>query len=176
VATAGPAIYTNSIELLDCGLSLTVGMEMNVSTWPPVKTIYALRACVALAGAEPGTRMKAGEIAMATSTPQVFLSKILGKLHAADIVSSKRGYHGGYRLTRAPEDIHVDELLAAVGTRDPFSSLLGADDAPVPFIDDLRSRLHALAVEALHSASLAELVASDARLKYDLTGQESTIC
>ena len=126
-------------------------------TWPSAKTIYALRACMALASADPGTRMKTCEIAETADVPKGFLSKILGELRAADIVSARRGYHGGYALTRQPGEIRVDELLRAVGTRDPFSTLLGGADAPLPFIDELRSRLHALAVETLHAASLADL-------------------
>jgi Rrf2 family protein len=137
--------------------------------WPPAKTIYALRACIALATAAPGARMKTGEIAQMAAVPKGFLSKILGELRAADIVSAQRGYYGGYRLTRPPGEIHIDELLAAVGTRDPFSALSCAADAPLPFIDDLRSRLHALAVEALHSASLAELASSDVGTLENLT-------
>jgi Rrf2 family protein len=125
--------------------------------WPPAKTIYALRACIALATAGPGLRMKTNEIALAADIPKGFLSKILGQLRAADIVTAQRGYRGGYTLTRSPDAIRVDELLEAVGTRDPFSALSGGADSPVPFIDDLRNRLHTLAVEALHGASLAEL-------------------
>ena len=128
--------------------------------WPPAKTIYALRACIALAAAEPGRRMKTCEIALAADVPKDFLSKILGELRAADIVTARRGYQGGYSLTRSPDAIRVAELLDAVGTRDPFSALLSGSDSPVPFIDDLRHRLHALAVEALHGASLAELCMS----------------
>ena len=127
--------------------------------WPPAKTIYALRACIALAGAAPGARMKTGEIAQAAAVPRGFLSKILGELRAADIVSAQRGYHGGYRLTRDAADIRVDELLLAVGTRDPFSSLSCGEENALPFIHELRQRLHAVAVEALHRASLAELAA-----------------
>jgi Rrf2 family protein len=130
--------------------------------WPSAKTIYALRACIALAGAEPGTRMKSSEIALSADVPKGFLSKILGELRAADIVSAQRGYRGGYVLTRAPHAIRVDELLNAVGTRDPFSSLACGAAAAMPFIEDLRGRLHALAVEALHDASLAELAARPA--------------
>jgi Rrf2 family protein len=125
--------------------------------WPSAKTIYALRACIALAAADPGTRMKTHEIAQTAEVPKGFLSKILGELRAANIVSAQRGYRGGYALTRDPEAIRVEELLRAVGTRDPFSALLGGADVPLPFIDELRSRLHTLAVEALHAASLADL-------------------
>jgi len=126
--------------------------------WPPAKTIYALRACITLANAAPGTRMKSGEIALAAAVPKGFLSKILGELRAADIVSAQRGYRGGYRLTRPTCDIRLDEVLLAVGTRDPFSSFSWGDGTPLPFIVDLRSRLHAVAVETLHRVSLAELV------------------
>jgi Rrf2 family protein len=125
--------------------------------WPPAKTMYALRACIALAAAAPGTRMKTREIAQAAAAPRSFLSKILGELRDADIVSAQRGYHGGYRLTRAPDDIRLDELLRAVGTCDPFASFSSEAEAPLSFIDDLRSRLHALAAETLRRASLAEL-------------------
>jgi Rrf2 family protein len=135
--------------------------------WPSAKTIYALRACIALAAVDPPTRMKMFEIAQHADVPEGFLSKILGELRAADIVSARRGYQGGYALTRAPGTIRVDEVLSAVGTLDPFSSLLGGTDTPLPFIDDLRSRLHALAVETLHSASLAELAATT-------SGQQAT--
>jgi Rrf2 family protein len=137
-----------------------VGRDGRGIAWPPAKTIYALRACIALATADPGRRMKTTEIAQAADVPKGFLSKILGELRAADIVSAQRGYRGGYALTRSPDTIGVDELLDAVGTRDPFSALLSGAESPVPFIDDLRNRLHALAVEALHGASLAELTST----------------
>jgi Rrf2 family protein len=129
--------------------------------WPPAKTMYALRACIALAGAAPGARMKTGDIAQVASVPRGFLSKILSELRAAGIVSAKRGYHGGYRLSRPSSDIRVDELLHAVGTRDLFSGLATGDESPLPFITELRSRLHAVAVEALHSALLSELVVGE---------------
>ncbi len=105
--------------------------------------------------------MKTGDIAQAASVPRGFLSKILSELRAAGIVSSKRGYHGGYRLCRPPSDIRVDELLHAVGTRDLFSGLATGGESPLPFITELRSRLHAVAVEALHSALLSELVVGE---------------
>ena len=177
-----PIIYTISIYLLDIDTRLEHRRyDGHGIAWPPAKTIYALRACIALASLGPGERMKTGEIAQAAAAPEGFLSKILGELRAADIVAAQRGYRGGYRLTRPPDDIRVDELLNAVGTRDPFArvpfahdpfardpfaSLSCGVDAPLPLIDELRSRLHALAAEVLHGASLAELSAN-ARSKYD---------
>jgi Rrf2 family protein len=125
--------------------------------WPPAKAVYALRACIALAG-QPGTRLKTNEIAQLTSIPRGFLSKILGELRAADIVSAVRGYHGGYRLRRPAAEIHLDELLDAVGTRDPFASFAFDDDPSLVFIADLCNRLHVVATETLRNVSLAELL------------------
>ncbi|HEY5078108.1 MAG TPA: Rrf2 family transcriptional regulator [Acidimicrobiia bacterium] len=158
-----PIIYTTSIYLLGIdspGIDALLEhrrYDGHGIAWPPAKTIYALRACAALASAGPGELMKTGEIAQVAAVPRGFLSKILGELRAADIVSAQRGYRGGYRLTRPPDDIRLDELLNAVGTRDPFASLSCGVEAPLPLIDDLRTRLHALAAEVLHGASLAEL-------------------
>ena len=125
--------------------------------WPSAKSVYTLRACVALAAAEPGTSMKMREIAQAATVPEGFLSKILGELRAAGIVSAQRGYYGGYRLTRPSGEIHVDELLHAVGTRELFASLPHRSEGPMPFIDDLRTRLQSIASDTLRSVSLAEL-------------------
>lgn len=124
--------------------------------WPPAKAVYAVRACMTLA-AQPGMRMKTNEIAQITSIPRGFLSKILGELRAAAIVSAQRGYYGGYRLARPAAEIRLDELLDAVGTRDPFAAF-ALDDAALPFIADLRNRLHVVATETLRSVSLAELL------------------
>jgi Rrf2 family protein len=174
-------IYTISIHIVAiqpygkpdlherCGMNVVAPLDKRPrdgrgAGWPSAKTIYALRACIALAAADPATRMKTHEIAQAAGVPKGFLSKILGELRTAGIVSAQRGYRGGYSLTRSPDTIRVDELLRAVGTRDPFSTLLCATDIPVPFIEHLRSRLHALAVEALHGASLAELAAAPRKI------------
>jgi Rrf2 family protein len=118
--------------------------------------------------------MKTGEIARETAVPKGFLSKILGELREADLISARRGYHGGYRLTRPSDEIRVDEVLAAVGTRDPFLSLFDPIDPALPFIDDLRNRLHALAVEVLHGASLAELAAGTTLPSTDHSTDHST--
>lgn len=67
---------------------------MTALAWPPAKSIYALRACIALALVLPGERMKTGDIAQAADVPRDYLSKILGELRAVDIVSARRGYRG----------------------------------------------------------------------------------
>jgi Rrf2 family protein len=127
--------------------------------WPPAKAVYAVRACIALA-AQLDARMKTDEIAQVTSIPRGFLSKILGELRAAEVVSARSGYYGGYRLRRAADEILLDELLEAVGTRDPFAAL-PLDDTSLAFIADLRNRLHTVVAETLRNVSLAELLAQN---------------
>ncbi len=52
--------------------------------------------------------------AMGTRIPEPTVSKILKALARADLLESHRGINGGYALARAPEDINVTEIIAAV--------------------------------------------------------------
>jgi Rrf2 family protein len=130
----------------------------NGVVWPSAKTVYALRACEVLAGAYPDQLLKAVDISRVSNVPLRFLSKILGELRVAGIVASKRGYYGGYVLTRDPRDISLAELTHAVSGYDLFVAVaperLGP---PLPFIEDLQERLRDLAGEMLETTSIAEL-------------------
>lgn len=57
------------------------------------------------------------EIAEAEKIPKKFLEHVLLDLRKADIVESKKGQHGGYRLSRPPKDITLGEALRAVEGR-----------------------------------------------------------
>lgn len=74
---------------------------------------YALRAAVTLASI-PGRRWTVREIAETSRAPLHYLSKILQSLAKAGLVASVRGLHGGYVLTRAPEDISVLDVVTAI--------------------------------------------------------------
>ncbi|MEI6736500.1 MAG: Rrf2 family transcriptional regulator [Actinomycetes bacterium] len=54
------------------------------------------------------------DIAERTGLPQPYLEQILLSLKGAGIVTSKRGVGGGYVLTRAPDDLTLGEIVAAV--------------------------------------------------------------
>ena len=54
------------------------------------------------------------DIAERTGLPQPYLEQILLALKGAGLVKSKRGVGGGYTLARAPEDIRLNEIIAAV--------------------------------------------------------------
>jgi Rrf2 family protein len=69
------------------------------------------------------------EIAEAEKIPKKFLEHILLDLRKADIVESKKGQHGGYRLSRPPKDITLGETLRAVeGRLTPLPSWVYADE------------------------------------------------
>ncbi len=76
-------------------------------------TEYALRAVVALAGAD-GHPMLSPHIAETTQVPQAYLSKVLQTLVRAGLVSSQRGQGGGFVLAKPPSDITVLDVVDVV--------------------------------------------------------------
>ena len=81
------------------------------------KEQYALRAIYELARHRGKGPLKVSEIAEAHGLPKSFLEVILGELKRKGLVSSKRGYHGGYTLIRPPEEIMVGDIFRAVQGR-----------------------------------------------------------
>lgn len=79
------------------------------------KAEYACLAILALArrGAEsPPLRIR--EISETFEIPERYLVQILLQLKGAGLVASTRGAAGGYRLTRAPENVRLSEVLLAI--------------------------------------------------------------
>jgi Rrf2 family protein len=54
------------------------------------------------------------DVAERTGLPQPYLEQILLALKGAGLVRSKRGVGGGYVLARAPKEITLGEIVAAV--------------------------------------------------------------
>ena len=76
---------------------------------------YACRALLSLTlHIETPLPTSVRDIAERTGLPQPYLEQILLALKGAGLVKSKRGVGGGYTLARAPEDIHLNEIIAAV--------------------------------------------------------------
>ena len=126
--------------------------------WPSAKTVYTLRACTALAAVYPERLLKADEIATASKAPVRFLSKILGELRVAGLVSARRGHHGGYALLRDPAEILVRDVIVAVGSEEilvPLPPQL--EHPPSVFVDDLRRKLIQVALDAFDGTTVADL-------------------
>jgi Rrf2 family protein len=144
--------------------------------WPSAKTVYALRACAALANGYPHRRLKTSEISHVSGAPVRFLSKILAQLRDAELVLGKRGYYGGYVLARDPHDIRLTELMLAVGAPELLVPLPPQLEHPrSAFVDDLRRRLSQVADDAFGSATVAELATGYELGDLDDAGSTRTI-
>lgn len=61
-----------------------------------------------------GTPVSLKAIAEAEALPLAYLERIVALLKKAGLVEATRGAHGGYRLTRSPAEIHMDEVVLAL--------------------------------------------------------------
>lgn len=73
-------------------------MHINLESDYAVRIVYCL--------ARFGQKMDAQRIAEETGVSQRFTLKIMRKLVTAGLVTSFKGAHGGYTLSRAPEEDH----------------------------------------------------------------------
>lgn len=74
---------------------------------------YALRAVVFLAS-KPGAYISRETISEATRVPHDYLLKVLNRLDAAEIVESRRGRDGGYRLRSMPQEITALDVVLSI--------------------------------------------------------------
>jgi len=75
---------------------------------------YAIKALIDLALYDREGLQPIQDIAAREGIPQRYLEQVLLQLKRAGFLESRRGSAGGYRLSRAPEDITVGAVLRAV--------------------------------------------------------------
>ena len=111
-------------------------------------------------------------IAEAEGLPLSYLEHVVASLKRAGLVTSSRGAHGGYRLTRPPEEIAMDEVVLALeGSIAPMECLTGVppsagrvacshegDSASTCSTKLLWMRVQGGIIRALQGTTLAELV------------------
>lgn len=85
-------------------------------------TRYALQALVRLP--DDGTYRLARSLAAELGLPGPFLAKILQTLAHAGLLESQRGPSGGFRLTKAPEQLTLREVVLAMEGPEPFEDCL----------------------------------------------------
>jgi Rrf2 family protein len=85
---------------------------MRMTPITPRKNQYALRAVFELAKHRGKGPTKISDIADAQSIPVRFLEVILNKLKGSGLIDAKRGFYGGYYLTRSPEQITVADIMS----------------------------------------------------------------
>ncbi|WP_205699352.1 Rrf2 family transcriptional regulator [Conexibacter sp. SYSU D00693] len=78
------------------------------------KAEYGVRLLVELGRQRDRRPRSLKAIAEAEGLPLAYLERIVALLKKAGLVESTRGAHGGYRLTRDPADVHMDEVVVAL--------------------------------------------------------------
>ena len=139
------------------------------------KAEYGVRLLVALGrqGPERPTSLKA--ISEAEGLPLAYLERIVALLKKAELVESTRGAQGGYRLSRDPSEITMDEaILALEGAVAPMNCFLDdsgtgrvlcsheGDRGQACATKLLWMRVQGGVMEKLQQTTLAELVAFSA--------------
>src|SRR6478672_8416748 len=129
-----------------------------------------MRAMIELAlGPDPEALVPAREIADAQGIPLRFLEQQLGALHKAGLVESFRGAGGGCRLSRAPEDIHVADIVDAIeGPLYPMNCLNDADHTCFADshcgLQELWGDVHVAIRQVFERMTLADMVAKHRKL------------
>ena len=75
------------------------------------RTEYGVRAAVQLARVWPRGFIQSKDLARQEAMPTKFLEAILLALRRGGFLESKIGREGGYRLSRAPREINVGDLI-----------------------------------------------------------------
>jgi len=105
---------------------------MRVST----KGRYALRMMIEF-GLNPDQCTKISQVAARQGISDKYLEQIIGRLSKAGLVQSARGAQGGYKLTKAPSECTVGEILRVLeGDLAPVACAASVHPALCPRLDD----------------------------------------
>jgi Rrf2 family protein len=94
------------------------------------RTEYGLRAVVQLARLWPRGYVQSRDLAQSEELPSKFLESILLALRRGGFLESKVGSGGGYRLSRAPRDIRVGDVIRRLEGRLTLKQQSGGDNSP----------------------------------------------
>jgi Rrf2 family protein len=112
------------------------------------------------------------DIAEQEDLPRAYLEQLVISLRDADLVRSTRGAHGGYELSRAPEQIQMSEVLRAL--EGPIAPMICVTDDPnhqtcvrtgFCTVNLMWIRVRDAISGALDSMTLADLVPPQARVR-----------
>ena len=71
---------------------------------------------VMMAIARENRQFTISELAEKEGLTEALIAKLLGMLRRGGVVKAQRGRKGGYELSRPPEEININMMLAALGT------------------------------------------------------------
>lgn len=126
---------------------------------------YGVRLMVELARHYGSGPISLAEMAVHEDLPRPYLEQLVASLREAGLVTSTRGAHGGYQLSREPTRIHMGEVVTAL--EGPVAPMICASSDAHPgelcsrgdycTVDLLWRRVRDAVIEALESTTLAEL-------------------
>ena len=126
---------------------------------------YGVRLMVELARHHGGGPVSLSEMAEHEDLPRPYLEQLVVSLREAGLVTSTRGAHGGYELSRDPSLIGMAEVVTAL--EGPIAPMICASGDAHPgelcsrggycTVDLLWRRVRDAVVQALESTTLAEL-------------------
>jgi Rrf2 family protein len=126
---------------------------------------YGVRLMVELARHHGSGPISLSEMAVHEDLPRPYLEQLVVSLRAAGLVTSTRGAHGGYQLTRDPVEIHMGQVIEAL--EGPIAPMVCASEDPdhaalcsrTGFcnVNLLWVRVRDAVVSALDSVTLADL-------------------
>jgi Rrf2 family cysteine metabolism transcriptional repressor len=90
---------------------------------------YGVRLMAELARHHGSGPVSLAEVAEHEDLPRPYLEQLVSSLRDAGLVTSTRGAHGGYELTRAPGEIHMSEVLRAL--EGPIVPMICANEDPI---------------------------------------------
>lgn len=125
---------------------------------------YGVIVATHLAGI-PERQVNAAAVAASTRLPPATVAKVLKRLAHAGIVTGARGAAGGYRLARAPEEISIAEVVAAIdgeiGVTQCASHVEGCDRTNFCPTRPHWAHINRAVGQALGAVTLAEMVGPD---------------
>jgi Rrf2 family protein len=122
---------------------------------------YALRAIVTIAQ-QDGVPCTSRRLAAITKVPAPYLSKLMQGLVRAKLVTSKRGLHGGFVLTKEPSALTIWEVVDAV---EPFQRIrdcplgIGAHQGTLCPLHGRLDGAMAMVEESFRGTTVAEILA-----------------
>ena len=140
---------------------------------------YALRAMTDLAQHDGWVSL--GDVSRRQGISRKYLEQVISLMMRAGFVESLRGKGGGYRLTRAPEEYTLGEILrAAEGSLAPVECLQVARGEICPQVDDCATvdvwrGLGKVTAAYLDGKTLRDLLPRETRIEQDLARAEALL-
>jgi len=139
-------------------LIIAIEAEMKLTT----RTRYGTRLMIALALNFDKGSVFLKDISKSQDISEKYLSQIVIPLRGAGLISSLRGAHGGYRLSKAPSEISLKDIMDVLegdsSLVDCIKNPSGCARAPTCVSHDIWSMVDEKIAETLSSITLDALV------------------